>query len=502
MRSILEYLERTAGCRTLETGVEDEKGFISWPEVMNTSKRIGTAISRKVCLGMPVAVLMEKSAEAVTAMFGAVYAGCYYSVIDPRQPKERIREIFRVLDPAIVLLESSQYEALMDEIAFTGPRLQLQTAAAEEADEKRLTQIRRMCRDSDILYCMFTSGSTGIPKGILVTHRAVRDFLIHFTGLFEISWRDRIGNQAPFDFDVSVKDIYSGVMTGASLVLIPERMFTMPPILLEYLSNRKVTTLIWAVSALTLLSSLKGLQYRIPREIRRILFSGEAMPAKQLRIWQEALPEAEFVNLYGPTEITCNCTYFRVRRKYEDWERIPAGRPFPGREIFLLGDDDETVSEINKVGEICVAGESLSNGYCHLPEETKKHFQQKPDGETFYRTGDLGYLGEDAELYVVGRKDDQVKIMGRRVEPGEVEHLMNQIEGVQKSCCLANASHTALAAFFTGDADTEAIHNWLKERLPRQMVPRRIIRLSELPLNKHGKTDRQRLREIMEGRPC
>lgn len=150
-----------------------------------------------------------------------------------------------------------------------------------------------------------------------------------------------LGNQAPFDFDVSVKDIYSAVMTGAELALIPKEYFSTPPRLLDDLCERRVTTLIWAVSALTLVSSLKGLAYRVPEQVNKVMFSGEAMPPKQLRLWQDALPDAEFVNLYGPTEITCNCTFYRVKRQYGDKEKIPAGRAFPGRVVFLLDEEGQ-----------------------------------------------------------------------------------------------------------------------------------------------------------------
>ena len=187
-----------------------------------------------------------------------------------------------------------------------------------------------------------------------------------------------IGNQAPFDFDVSVKDIYSSIMTGAQLVLIPKEYFSTPPRLLDYLCDKKVTNLTWAVSALTLVSALKGLNYRVPESVKRVMFSGEAMPAKQLRIWQEKLPDAKFVNLYGPTEITCNCTYFPIERQYEDSEKIPAGKAFPGRRVILVDEEGKQVTEPGVQGEICSAGESLANGYYKEPEQTAEKFVLYP----------------------------------------------------------------------------------------------------------------------------
>lgn len=209
-------------------------------------------------------------------------------------------------------------------------------AMLEEVNEKRLLELRNKIRETDLLYGIFTSGSTGTPKGIVVSHKAVIDFISHFTEIFGFTEHDIIGNQAPFDFDVSVKDIYTSVMTGAELVLIPKKMFSVPTMLLDYLCDKKVNTLIWAVSALVIVSSLKGLEYKIPQDIKRIMFSGEVMPAKQLRLWQKAFPDASFVNLYGPTEITCNCTYFKIDRSYNDYEKIPIGKAVSGKKMYFF----------------------------------------------------------------------------------------------------------------------------------------------------------------------
>lgn len=168
-----------------------------------------------------------------------------------------------------------------------------------------------------------------MPKGVLVSHRAVLDFIGYFTELFQITDQDVIANQAPFDFDVSVKDIYSMLRTGATMVIVPTAMFSTPPVLLDYLCEKRATTLIWAVSALCLISGLKGLDYRVPDAVNKVLFSGEAMPVKHLNIWKKHLPDAFFVNLYGPTEITCNCTYYRIEREFGEQEKLPIGRPFP-----------------------------------------------------------------------------------------------------------------------------------------------------------------------------
>ena len=189
------------------------------------------------------------------------------------------------------------------------------------------------------LYCNFTSGSSGTPKGVLVCHRSVIDFITVFAETFGITQQDVLGNQAPLDFDVSVKDVFTGLYTGAEVVLIPRGYFTFLKKLLELLEQRGVTTLTWAVSALCLLSTMDGLATLRPSRLRRFMFSGEVMPLDHLRYWRKHYPDGLFVNLYGPTEITCNCTYHIVPRNADPDATLPIGIPFPNERVFLLDEE-------------------------------------------------------------------------------------------------------------------------------------------------------------------
>ena len=503
MNNILEYLERTAEKYPGRTAVEDDKEALTWKELEDLSRRIGTAAGKRIASGDPVVILAPKGPLTLAAMFGAVYGGGFYVNGDPALPPRRLKEIFRVLRPKLVLIRPEEIP-LIRQAGYTGDYCLLHEAAGEEPDLELLERRRKDSCSEDILYGIFTSGSTGTPKGITVSHRAVIDFITHFTEIFGIDEKDRIGNQAPFDFDVSVKDIYSAVMTGAALVLIPRQLFSVPAALLDYLCEKKATVLIWAVSALTMISSLGGFKYRIPSDVRKVMFSGEVMPANQLACWQEALPEAEFVNLYGPTEITCNCTYYPVQKVPGEGEKLPIGKAFPGRRVFLLNEEGGEIREPEQAGEICVAGESLSLGYYHNPAETEKSFQERifPDGrkERYYRTGDLGFLGKDGNLYFSGRKDFQIKFNGHRIELEEIERLLDQMQGIEKSCCVTDHRKTCLAAFYMGKVMPGEIRLWLKKRLPGYMVPRKIFQTEKLPLTKNGKTDRKALQKRLEDR--
>lgn len=501
MKNVLEFMETTAERYPHKVAVDDGNVLLTWAELLELSRRIGTGFCKLTKPGKPVALLMEKSALTLAAMMGVVYSGCFYVMIDPAQPSSRVKEILAVLEPEVVVTDGNKTNVLRQS-GYRGKAVAARRLIGEEADELRLARIRKQTKETDILYGIFTSGSTGTPKGIIVSHQAVIHFIGHFTETFHITKDERIGNQAPFDFDVSVKDIYSCMKTGATLVLIAKPLFSLPAKLIDFLCEKEVTTLIWAVSALCMISSLRGLEYRVPEQVKKIMFSGEVMPAKQLALWQNALPDAEFVNLYGPSEITCNCTYYRVPGKMQEGEKLPIGHAFDGRDVFLLDEEGGEVVTPDLTGEICVAGESLADGYYHNEEETKKRFVELErwgvDGVRCYRTGDLGYYDAEGRLYFAGRKDFQIKHMGHRIELEEIERRMETINGLERCCCMLDEKKGQIAAFYLGELQPSDIRRRMKDILPVYMLPARLIHTTLLPITKNGKIDRKCLKNQLE----
>jgi len=360
------------------------------------------------------------------------------------------------------------------------------------------TEARRQAVDVDPLYINFTSGSTGVPKGVTVSHRSVLDFIPQFAEIFGITQNDILGNQAPFDFDVSVKDLYTALYTGAKVQIIPRAYFSQPTKLMDYLADHEVTILVWAVSAMCFVSIMNGFSYRIPSRVRQVLFSGEVMPIKHLMKWKSALPHARFVNLYGPTEITCNCTYAILPdRDFAPDEALPIGCAFPNEKVFLLDENDALVTVPGQAGEICVSGTALALGYYADPVRTAQAFTQNPLNtnwyERIYRTGDLARYDESGSLYYIGRRDFQIKHMGHRVELGEIEATAMRCDAVTRACCTFDAERQRLHLFYTGSCEKAALLAALKESLPPFMQPNTAVQLDEMPLNKNGKIDRTAL---------
>lgn len=494
--NILEYLEDSSKRFPDKTAFADEHSSCTFRELEMTARRLGTALAKYFVPRNPVPVFMEKSVETIGVFMGAVYAGCFYVLIDTKQPASRLNQILEILDSEVIVT-SEKYLEDLEKLDFKGEVVLAKNLAEEPENKELLKEIRNQAVDMDPLYGIFTSGSTGVPKGVVVGHRSVLDFIDCFTELFDISEKDVIGNQAPWDFDVSVKDIYSGLKTGTTVQIIPKQMFSFPTKLIDYLIEREVTTLIWAVSALCIISTLNGFEYKVPDKIKKILFSGEAMPVKHLNIWRKYLPDVMYVNIYGPTEITCNCTYYIIDREFQPGDVLPMGKAFPNEKVFLLDEKNRLITEKNKTGELCVTGSALALGYYKNREQTDKAFVQNPLNDRYlemmYRTGDLAYYNELGELCFASRKDFQIKHMGHRIELGEIEAAMEKIPEIIRSCCIFDSAKSKIVAFYEGDIERRPLARALGQYVPAFMVPNVFRQVERMPLTKNGKIDRKAL---------
>ena len=493
MTNILEYLERSAQLYPEKPALVDERQSITFTQALEDSRRVGSSLALSLAKGQPVAVYMEKSVKNLCAFWGIVYAGGFYVSFNTQLPTSRLQQMQSVLQAPFVITDE-EHRAALEEVFPPHRILLYQDLVKSAVDRALLAQSRQRHVDTAPLYANFTSGSTGVPKAVVVGHRSTLDFIDHFCPIFSITQKDVIANQAPFDFDVSVKDIYSALATGATLVLVPRPLFSQPQQLLDFLCEHRATTLIWAVSALCLITTVHGLDYRTPETVNKVLFSGEVMPAKHLKIWMEHLPRAQFVNLYGPTEITCNCTYHIIDRERSYPDGIPMGQAFPNEDVFLLDGDDQLVTSPNVVGEVCVRGSALALGYYRNPDQTAAAFPNNPLNpcypERIYRTGDLARYSTLGELHFCGRKDFQIKHMGHRIELEEIERAVSNLPGVHRCCCVFHSEKHRLYAFYQGELTSKELRLQLLPTLPPYMIPNVFRQVDQFPLNKNGKIDR------------
>ena len=435
---------------------------------------------------------MKKHPKAIAAFFGCVYGGNYYVPIDEEMPRFRIDLIFDNLKPKAMICDASTLE-MAKTFQFDGEIMLYDEVSRSEINDEALADIRDRQLDTDPIYIVFTSGSTGIPKGVVACHRSVIDYIENLSEVLEFNEDTRFANQTPLYFDACLKELYPTLKFGATTYIVPKSLFMFPVKLVEFLNEHKINTVCWVVSALTMISSFKTFDKVVPQYLHTIAFGSEVFPIKQFNIWKETLPNAKFTNLYGPTETTGMCCYYKVNRDFALDEVMPVGRPFHNTEILLLNEKNELAKD-GEVGEICVRGTSLTLGYYHNFEKTNEVFVQNPLNDRYpeliYRTGDLGKRNEFGELVFVSRKDYQIKHMGHRIELGEIEVNVNMLDGISSSCCVYNKEKGKIVLFYVGEMEVKDLVSTLKEKLPRYMIPNRVEKLETMPLTANGKLDR------------
>jgi D-alanine--poly(phosphoribitol) ligase subunit 1 len=494
--NVLEYFLKTVERWPSKLAVAD--GQQEW-SFEGLKRRAGTIarqiVTRTRATNQPIAIYVPKSNEAIAAFLGVLLSGNCYAPLDIKAPLGRIQAILGQLEPSLILTTKELGAQLQN--AGTDP-LRILILDGAQDDEGIIPDNWRQLIDTDPVYIIHTSGSTGTPKGVVVTHRGVIDYIDWARDTFKIDEHCVIGNQAPLIFDNSTLDLYLCFACGATLHLTPEELFLFPVRLLEYLAEKSINFIFWVPSIMVAVADKKVLELVKKLNLEKILFAGEVMPAKHLNVWRVRFPGALFANLYGPTEITVDCTYYIVDRDLGDDEPVPIGRPCRNSDILILNEQNQPC-QAGERGELCVRGSSLASGYWNAPTQTAAAFVQNPlnrhHPELIYRTGDLVYKNERDEIIYVGRKDFQIKHMGYRIELGDIEHFVLQVSGIRNGCVLYHFGKKEIVLVYEADSDIDPafIRSELGRNVPKYMWPTDFRRLSGLPRTVNGKIDRQQL---------
>ena len=500
INNVTEWLDQTEKNFPDKVAFSDEYQRVTFAELRKKAIVLAGKIIEIGIFKEPIAVIMEKSVDTLIAFLGVAYSGNFYTVIDIDMPVSRKEKIMEVLQPKVIISNFSnkiELEKSFEELNI----IYVDGILENSLSEDDVLKCRDKTCDTDLLYTLFTSGSTGVPKGVTICHRSVIDYIDWVEKTFKITEKDTFGNQAPFYFDNSILDKYTTIKTGATLEIVPHKMFSQPVRLLNYLKDKKISTIFWVPSALIVVANLHALKkVDLNNILHKVLFCGEVMPTKQLNEWRKYLPNALYANLYGPTEITDACTYYIVDREFSDDESLPIGFPLKNTDVFVLNEFDNLVSE-GEIGELCVRGTSLSLGYYNNPEKTREVFVQNPLNHSYveyiYRTGDLVKYNEYGELIYISRKDFQIKHMGHRIELGEIETVASGILEVERCCCIYDERKKKIVLIIKGEIIKEDIMRVLKNFLPEYMIPGKILIVEEIPLNANGKIDRKKIMETI-----
>lgn len=498
--NVLEWLENSAKEFGNKIAYEDTNNSVTFASVLDQAQRIGSYLSEKISPNNPIAVFSSRTTFTPIIFLGIVYAGCCYAPIDSTAPDYRISNILNLLKPKIILTDRENYQHI-DSLNPETEIIIAEDILGTPINHALLQKNRETAKITDPLYIIFTSGSSGIPKGVITSQESLMCYIDAYNEVMDITPDDILGNQSPLDYIAAIRDIYLPLKSGASMFIIPKQHFALPVKLFDILNEKKITAIGWSVSALTMPTTMGIFKKSKPKYLKKVCFSGSVMPCSCLKIWQENLPDTKFVNQYGPTEATASCTYYIIDKQVEEDDVLPIGKPYNNYSILLLNEDN-TATANGELGEICVSGPALALGYYNNPELTEKTFIQNPLNKSYreliYKTGDLGRYNDQGILEFHGRKDRQIKHLGHRVELDEIDQAVKQIIGVDECITLYDTQKESIVLFYTGSATSKEISVEARKMLPQFMIPRKIINLEEMPHLANGKIDMQTIKTFIK----
>ena len=478
----------------------DSKRRVTYKEFVDNSKTIGTYIHNKTKeTNKPILIFIDKTVNCLEAMIGTLYSGNFYTILDVKSPKNRIEAIIENLEANIIITDKKNQKKLEDLKPNIEKVFLYEDMLETEIDNEKLDKINYDRIDTDTMYVLYTSGSTGIPKGVVVSHKAVLSYIKWVRETFEINEKTVWGSQTPFYFSMSITDVFTTMLTGATMYIIPKVNFSFPINLIKYLNENKINTIYWVPSALCIVANLGALKDVELPYLKKVLFAGEVMPTKQLNMWVKALPEAMFANLFGPTETTDICSYYILDKELKDTDSIPIGKHCNNCGLIIVNENGQEIkykeNEESESGELLARGSFLASGYYKNEEKTKQAFIQNPINKCYpeivYKTGDIVKYDKTGNLIYLSRKDYQIKHMGYRIELGEIERNIYGVEGVTLCCAIYDEVNQKIVLYYQGTINEKELAIECEKILLPYMRPNEIVKLEVMPYNANGKIDRK-----------
>ena len=515
-------LSETAETYPDRTAVVCKEESMTYAELDRESNRLANALAaRGVERGARVGIHMDRSLASIVGVFGTLKRGATYVPVDPTSPPARLNYILTKCGVTCLLTNRDKLAnvsqafpdgSFLDSIVVMDG---FESAVGSMGDARLLDWRETLAGTTleaphttginlDLAYILFTSGSTGNPKGVMLSHLNSLTFVNTAHDFFQISSNDRVSNVCPLHFDMSVFDIFVAMKAGATVVIIPETTAIFPVKLAEIIAGNRVSVWHSVPSALSLLATYKNLASHDLSALRLVLFAGEVFPAKYLRRLQEAIPAARFCNMYGQTEANTS-TYFWINQRSPDVRSaLPIGRPFPNFDVFALDEDGRQVTGPGREGELYVRASTVALGYWDEPDKTERAFVKHPldpgSSDRVYRTGDLVQIDADGNYVLAGRKDQMIKSRGYRVEIGEIEAALSLHPDIQQAVVIpipdelvGNRISAIVVPVTPGGVSKQDVVKHCLARLPKYMVPETIEFRDSLPATSSGKVDRKRL---------
>ena len=498
MVTILEYLETTAARVPEKRAFYTDQSALSYAELLAVSRRIGSCLAAAVAPGQPVALLIgSRSLCSIPAIFGTLYAGCPYVPLDAAQPGDRLALILDRLRPAAILADEAGRKAL--EGMDTAPVIRYEDAATAPENAAALAAIRAGASGGDPMSILFTSGSTGIPKGSVQTHASYIRWTQATIAKYSLTPDVVFGNQSPFFYANSILELFPPVALGATVYLLPGNALSFPKKLIQSLNEQRITLLCMTPSSFISVANSGALTPGCAPGLRWGIMCGEVMPWPPLKAWMSATPGAGWWYFYGSTEML-SVAVGKIAREYGAGDRMPVGRPFEQVRILFL-DDEGREAKPGEPGEMLVSSPWVAQSYVNSPERTAAAWVTDPldrgDPLRYFRSGDMGCLDAEGQLTVLGRKDRQIKHRGYRMELDDVDAALACVPGWQEGCALFHKPSGKIFCFYTGPLSEKEVRASLKKSLSSYMLPDTYVHLEQMPRTATNKTDYRALEQMM-----
>lgn len=454
--------------------------------------------------GSLVPFFMKKSVRSIESILGILKADCAYVPVDVDSPGQRLQAILKATGARVVLVDRESDELIRSLLPSDALPTLLRVGEPVVGDTSPVE-----CRNLsiDLAYVLFTSGSTGTPKGVMIPHKAIIDYIDWCVETYGLNGDDVISNHAPLYFDNSTFDLYTAFKTGATLHLVHKELNAVIPRLAKWLDEREITTFFCVPSVLRMLLRSRRVKPGSLPKLRHVIAAGEVLPPDVVDAWMELVPHAQYTNMYGPTEITVDCTYHVIHERPGADLPIPIGKARNNMELFVRTEDGVFPTEPGAEGELLVRGTSVAYGYLGDEERTAKAFIQNPLHDVFhdplYCTGDLVRVAENGDILFLGRADHQVKLLGYRIELGEVEAVLSGLDEVEEVVVVFKSTEPeeigALMVLADG-VDRPRLNEAMGAALPAYMVPTTVVEADgPYPMTPNGKYDRRAITEQVFG---
>lgn len=443
-----------------------------------------------------IAVMLPKSIDSIVANLAIMWSGNAYMNLDITNPVERLNLILSQNQPSLVISKESNCNKLQ---SFSS--ILLLDEYLDNCDESAYFEkfeLRNI--DTDPCCVINTSGSTGVPKSVILNHRSFIDFIeaVRYEKIIDES--EIIASLSPSIFDIYSFELCMLMCWGSTIVIVPEHYAAFPAKLVQLLTEYKVTYLFWVPTIMVNIANMQLLDSFKLESLKLVWFAGEVFPTAKFNYWKDHLPNTRFFNFYGPIEITLDCLFYEVKGPIDNHCQIPIGKPFRNTAVLVLNDDKEV--DVGEEGELCIRGSSLAMGYYNNPEKTSSAFVQNPLNKNYpeiiYRTGDIVVQNIDGNFIFKGRKDTLIKRYGYRIELTEIEHIVVDALKIVKNCCVLYDSKTKdLIIVYEAEQEIlpKTFQTSLKSILPKYMIPNKFIYQSLMPRNANGKIDRNFLKQ-------